>query len=54
MHMEAKLIIQSDIMTSCDMSSEFHKIDTNSQKFYAENLVFKIKGFIWKFSTTKI
>ena len=31
--------------------TNFHEIDANSRKFYPEN---KIKGFIWKFSITKI
>ena len=31
------------------MSLNFHKIDTNSQKFYPENLVFQDKGFYLKF-----
>ena len=32
----------------------FHEINTTARKFYPENLVFQDKGFIQKFSATKI
>ena len=36
---------------SCDVrvSLNFHEIDTNSRKFYPENLVFQDNGFYTKF-----
>ena len=56
MHVENKPILPSDVTDVIwRVYLIFHQINTNSQKFYPENLLFfTLKGFIQKFSPMKI